>query len=73
MTAYNDLLRSIESRVFPAARKFSDLDNSLALAALPEIEQLDGPSNCNRPIGITRKKKSRSPPHERRGRESAKV
>ncbi|MGA3055821.1 MAG: DNA recombination protein RmuC [Candidatus Korobacteraceae bacterium] len=41
ITAYNELLRSMESRVFPAARKFPDLDHSLAAAALPEIEQLD--------------------------------
>ncbi len=41
VTAYNDMLRSMESRVFPAARKFPDLDSSLALAALPELEQLD--------------------------------
>ena len=41
VTAYNDMLRSLESRVFPLARKFPDLDRSLAAAALPELDQLD--------------------------------
>lgn len=41
VTAYNDMLRSMESRVFPLARKFPDLDRSLAVAALPELDQLD--------------------------------
>ncbi len=41
VAAYNDMLRSMESRVFPLARKFSDLDRSLAAAALPELDQLD--------------------------------
>lgn len=41
VAAYNDMLRSMESRVFPLARKFPDLDRSLAAAALPELDQLD--------------------------------
>ncbi len=41
VTAYNEMLRSVESRVFPLARRFPDLDRSLASAALSEIEQLD--------------------------------
>ena len=41
VTAYNDMLRSMESRVFPLARKFPDLDRSLAAAGLPELDQLD--------------------------------
>jgi DNA recombination protein RmuC len=41
VTAYNDMLRSMESRVFPLARKFPDLDRSLPVAALPELDQLD--------------------------------
>ena len=41
VTAYNDMLRSIESRVFPLARKFPELDRSLPPAALPELDQLD--------------------------------
>jgi DNA recombination protein RmuC len=41
VTAYNDMLRSIESRVFPHARKFPELDRSLTVAALPELAQLD--------------------------------
>jgi DNA recombination protein RmuC len=41
VTAYNDMLRSMESRVFPLARKFPDLDRSLVAAGLPELDQLD--------------------------------
>ncbi len=41
VTAYNEMLRSVESRVFPLARKFPDLDRSLAAAALSELVQLD--------------------------------
>ena len=41
VTAYNEMLGSMERRVFPAARKFPDLDRSLAAGALPELEQLD--------------------------------
>jgi DNA recombination protein RmuC len=41
VTAYDEMLRSMERRVFPLARKFPDLDRSLAVAALPELEQLD--------------------------------
>ncbi|MGO9518676.1 MAG: DNA recombination protein RmuC [Candidatus Korobacteraceae bacterium] len=41
VTAYNEMLGSMERRVFPAARKFPELDRSLAAAALPELEQLD--------------------------------
>ncbi len=39
--AYNEMLGSMERRVFPLARKFPELDRSLAVAALPELEQLD--------------------------------
>jgi len=41
VTAYNEMLGSMERRVFPMARKFPELDRSLAAGALPEIEQLD--------------------------------
>jgi len=41
VTAYNEMLGSMERRVFPMARKFPELDRSLAAAALPELEQLD--------------------------------
>ena len=41
VTAYDEMLRSMERRVFPLARKFPDLDRSLAVAALPELDQLD--------------------------------
>jgi len=41
VTAYNEMLGSMERRVFPLARKFPELDRSLAVAALPELEQLD--------------------------------
>jgi DNA recombination protein RmuC len=41
VTAYNEMLGSMERRVFPAARKFPELDRSLAAAPLPELEQLD--------------------------------
>jgi DNA recombination protein RmuC len=41
VTAYNEMLGSMERRVFPAARKFPELDRSLAAGALPELEQLD--------------------------------
>jgi DNA recombination protein RmuC len=40
VTAYNEMLGSMERRVFPMARKFPELDRSLA-AALPDLEQLD--------------------------------
>ena len=39
--AYNEMLGSMERRVFPAARRLSDLDRSLTFELLPEIEQLD--------------------------------
>jgi len=41
VTAYNELLGSMERRVFPQARRFAELDRSLAEGALPELEQLD--------------------------------
>src|SRR5271167_2092351 len=41
VTAYDELLRSMERRVFPLARKFPEIDRSLAVAALPELEQVD--------------------------------
>ncbi len=41
VAAYDEMLRSMERRVFPLARKFPDLDRSLAVAALPELDQLD--------------------------------
>ncbi|MGA2369350.1 MAG: DNA recombination protein RmuC [Candidatus Korobacteraceae bacterium] len=39
--SYNEMLASMEKRVLPIARKFSDLDRSLAAEALPELEQLE--------------------------------
>jgi len=39
--SYNDLAASIERRVFPVARKFPDLDRSLAAESLEEIEQIE--------------------------------
>jgi DNA recombination protein RmuC len=41
VTAYNEMLGSMERRVFPMARKFPELDRSLAAGALPDLEQLD--------------------------------
>jgi len=41
VTAYNEMLGSMERRVFPAARKFPELDRGLSPAALLELEQLD--------------------------------
>ena len=38
---YDDMVRSLERRVFPAARKFAELDPSLPVQALPEIDPLD--------------------------------
>jgi DNA recombination protein RmuC len=39
--SYNEMLGSMERRVFPAARKLSDLDRSLSSDLLPELEQLE--------------------------------
>jgi DNA recombination protein RmuC len=39
--SYNEMLASVERRVLPVARKFPDLDRSLAAEALPELEQLE--------------------------------
>ena len=39
--SYDEMVRSMERRVFPEARKFPELDRSLPAQALPEIEQLD--------------------------------
>ena len=38
--SYNEMLGSLERRVFPAARRLSDLDRSLSSELLPELEQL---------------------------------
>jgi DNA recombination protein RmuC len=40
--SYNEMLGSMERRVFPAARRLSDLDRSLSSELLPELEQLEG-------------------------------
>ena len=40
--SYDEMVRSMERRVFPIARKFPELDHSLPPQLLPEIEQLDG-------------------------------
>ena len=39
--SYNDMLSSMERRVLPVARKFPELDRSLAAEALPDIEQIE--------------------------------
>ena len=39
--SYDEMVRSMERRVFPVARKFPELDHSLPAQLLPEIEQLD--------------------------------
>ncbi len=39
--SYNDMVASVERRVLPIARKFPELDRSLAADSLPELEQLD--------------------------------
>jgi DNA recombination protein RmuC len=39
--SYNDLLASMERRVLPIARKFPELDRSLAADSVSEIQQLD--------------------------------
>jgi len=39
--SYNELVASMERRVFPIARKFPDLDRSLAAESLEEIEQIE--------------------------------
>jgi len=39
--AYDEMLRSMERRVFPLARKFPDLDRSLPAQSLPELDPLD--------------------------------
>jgi DNA recombination protein RmuC len=39
--SYNEMLSSMERRVFPLARKFSEFDRSLNSEWLPEIEQLE--------------------------------
>ncbi len=41
VTAYNEMLGSMERRVFPLARRFPELDRSLPEAAVPQLEQLD--------------------------------
>jgi len=41
VNAYNEMLRSIESRVFPSARKFPEIDRSLAVMGLPDLDQVD--------------------------------
>jgi len=39
--SYNDLLASMERRVLPIARKFPELDRSLAADSVPDVAQLD--------------------------------
>jgi DNA recombination protein RmuC len=39
--SYNDMVASVERRVLPIARKFPDLDRSLAADSIPELPQLD--------------------------------
>jgi DNA recombination protein RmuC len=39
--SYDEMVRSMERRVFPIARKLPELDRSLPPQSLPEIEQLD--------------------------------
>ena len=39
--SYNDMLSSMEKRVFPAGRKFPELDRSLAAESLPDPEQIE--------------------------------
>ena len=39
--SYNEMLASVERRVLPIARKFPELDRSLAAESLPEPEQLE--------------------------------
>jgi DNA recombination protein RmuC len=41
MKSYNEMVSSMERRVFPIARKFPDLDRSLASESLEEIEQIE--------------------------------
>jgi DNA recombination protein RmuC len=38
---YNDMVASVERRVLPIARKFPELDRSLAADSIPELPQLD--------------------------------
>ncbi len=39
--SYNDMVASVERRVLPIARKFPELDRSLAADAIPELSQLE--------------------------------
>jgi DNA recombination protein RmuC len=39
--SYNDMVASVERRVLPVARKFPDLDRSLAADSIPELPQLE--------------------------------
>jgi DNA recombination protein RmuC len=39
--AYDEMLRSMERRVFPLARRFPELDRSLPAQSLPELDPLD--------------------------------
>jgi len=39
--SYNDMVASVERRVLPIARKFPELDRSLAADSIPEVQQLD--------------------------------
>jgi DNA anti-recombination protein RmuC len=39
--SYDEMVRSMERRVFPIARKFPELDRSLPAQSLPEINQVD--------------------------------
>ena len=39
--SYNDMLSSMEKRVFPAGRRFAELDRALAAESLPDPEQIE--------------------------------
>ena len=39
--SYNDMVASVERRVLPIARKFPELDRSLAADSIPDLPQLD--------------------------------
>jgi DNA recombination protein RmuC len=39
--SYNQMLRSMEERVFPAGRRIAELDRSLAAANLPDPAQVE--------------------------------
>jgi DNA anti-recombination protein RmuC len=39
--SYDEMVRSMERRVFPLARKFPELDRTLPAQSLPELDPLD--------------------------------